>query len=69
MITDRSVAHPAAPPSRHFIFMTVYPSAAGRKESGPDLCCDSVPLPRWATIKALATPTHPKGYSCATGPL
>ena len=25
-ITDRSVAHPAMPPSRHFIFMTVYPS-------------------------------------------
>ena len=25
-ITDRSVAHPAMPASRHFIFMTVYPS-------------------------------------------
>ena len=26
VITDRSVAHPAMPASRHFIFMTVYPS-------------------------------------------
>ena len=26
VITDRSVSHPAMPASRHFIFMTVYPS-------------------------------------------